>query len=282
MTTAPRAPVLLIHGAWHSAACWDRVIPPLLEQGHQAVALDLPGHGVNARYPAAFVTRPPDRSLAATEPSPVAAVTLDDYVDAVVETINALVPGEGAQVAVVAHSMGGLVATAVAEQVPHLVSKLIYLAGFMPSSGIPGRTYIGSEENDGDLVRPNLLADPAKVGAMRMDHATDTSHRAFCSDLSRAEYDEIIAAKVSPDAPAKPFVTPITTTPQRWGSIPRYYIKALRDMALRPPLQQRFIDEADAAVPDNPTRIHELDTSHSPFASQPAALVSLLSKILDE
>src|SRR5256885_11570395 len=32
----------LIHGAWHGAWCWDRLVPELERQGHRAVAVDLP------------------------------------------------------------------------------------------------------------------------------------------------------------------------------------------------------------------------------------------------
>lgn len=32
----------LVHGAWHDAACWDRVTEPLCAAGHEVVAPDLP------------------------------------------------------------------------------------------------------------------------------------------------------------------------------------------------------------------------------------------------
>lgn len=46
-----------------------------------------------------------------------------------------------------------------------------------------------------------------------------------------------------------------------------------------PALQQRFIDEADAFVSGNPTQVHQLDSSHSPFVSQPAVLAGVLTDI---
>ena len=36
---------LLIHGAWHGAWCWHKVIPAIEALGHQAIAIDLPSHG---------------------------------------------------------------------------------------------------------------------------------------------------------------------------------------------------------------------------------------------
>jgi hypothetical protein len=39
------ATVVLVHGAWHGAWCFDRVMPLLREANVPAVAVDLPGHG---------------------------------------------------------------------------------------------------------------------------------------------------------------------------------------------------------------------------------------------
>jgi len=36
---------ILIHGSWHSAWNWHKVIPLLEKQGHRAIAIDLPGMG---------------------------------------------------------------------------------------------------------------------------------------------------------------------------------------------------------------------------------------------
>jgi pimeloyl-ACP methyl ester carboxylesterase len=36
---------VLIHGGFHGAWCWSRTIPELEKLGHDAVAIDIPGHG---------------------------------------------------------------------------------------------------------------------------------------------------------------------------------------------------------------------------------------------
>ena len=36
---------VMVHGSWHGAWCWYKVIPLLEQAGHTAIALDLPGHG---------------------------------------------------------------------------------------------------------------------------------------------------------------------------------------------------------------------------------------------
>ena len=97
---------VLVHGAWHGAWCWERLVPELEARGHQAVTMDLPARDGTA--------------------------TFDDYAKVVVEAA-ADVPGE---VVVVGHSMGAMTAPLVVAQRP--VSALVLLCGLTPNlSGQP-------------------------------------------------------------------------------------------------------------------------------------------------
>jgi pimeloyl-ACP methyl ester carboxylesterase len=277
-------PFVLVHGAWHGAWTYEQVIPELASKGHFAMARDLPAHGLNAKLPESFHVRPLNPANFATEPSKVAATSLGDYVRSIEDSIAAITATGHSKVVLVGHSMGGVPITAVAERMPEKIAHLVYLTAFMPASGVPGVSYIAAPENAGEMVGPQLMADPTQIGALRMDHrSTDANyirqgHLAFYGDVSEEAYTAI-AHLMTPDVPVGPFATPVTTTRERWGSVPRHYIRCLQDMAIRPALQQRFIDEANAFVPDKPTQVHELNSSHSPFLSQPKVLAELLAKI---
>lgn len=277
-------PFVLVHGAWHGAWTYEQVIPLLAGMGYEAVARDLPAHGLNARFPDSFHQRPLDKARFATEPSKVAGTTLDDYAMSIEQTIDGLVAAGHPKVVLVGHSMGGVPITTVAERIPEKIAHLVYLTAFMPASGVPGISYIAAPENSGEMVGPQLMADPAQIGALRMDHRSmDTNYvrngkLAFYADVSDETYSAV-AHLLTPDVPVGPFATPVVTTQERWGSIQRHYIKCLQDRAIRPALQQRFIDEANAFAPDRPTRVHTLDSSHSPFLSQPNLLAELLVSI---
>lgn len=52
-----------------------------------------------------------------------------------------------------------------------------------------------------------------------------------------------------------------------------------QDWAIRPALQRRFVAEADAAFPDNPSTVVTLDSSHSPFLSMPERVVDIVTKL---
>jgi pimeloyl-ACP methyl ester carboxylesterase len=276
--------LVLVHGAWHGAWTYERVIPELARLGCVAVARDLPAHGLNARFPASFFNRPLDPAQFASEASPVAGTTLDDYADSVVATIDQVRAMGCEKVTLVGHSMGGVVLTAVGQRAPEKIARLVYLAAFMPASEVPAGAYIQAVENAGECVGPQFMADPMQVGALRIDHrSSDPAYRAGCraaffGDLTDAEFDAV-SHLLTPDVPAQPMGTPVALTRDRWGSLPRHYVRCLQDMAIRPNLQARFIAEADAFMPDNLTVVHDMQTSHSPFFSQPAALAALLAHI---
>jgi pimeloyl-ACP methyl ester carboxylesterase len=287
MTSAPpKVAFVLVHGAWHGAWTYERVIPLLARGGHAAVARDLPAHGLLARFPASYTKRPFDPAAFATEPSPIFATTLEECADKVLSTIDDARALGHEKVVLVGHSMGGVVITAAAERAPEAIAHLVYLTAFMPAPGVPLLSYIQAPENAGELIGPSLAADPTVAGSLRLDpQSGDVAYRArlkqaFCGDVDDALFASI-AHLLTPDAPLGVFTTPVAATLERWGAVPRHYIMCLEDWAIRPRLQQRFIAEADAFAPHNPTRVHRMDASHSPFFSAPDKLAALLSAIAE-
>ncbi|GAB2960250.1 alpha/beta hydrolase [Streptomyces pseudoechinosporeus] len=275
-------PLLFVHGYWHGSWCWSEVIAHVAAAGRPALAVDLAGHGLRARRPECLTRRPFDSAALATEVSPVAEVDLDQAGDLLVSQIKQL--GRGGPVTVVAHSMGGTVLTRAAQQHPELVAHAVYLTAFMPASDIPAVAYIQSPENAGELLGPSLRADPAAIGALRFDLASDDAayrqqlRDAFFGDVDQAVADAAIGL-LTPDAPAGIALGATSLTREGWGSVPRTYVTCARDMAIRPALQQKFIADADVAFPDNPTSVVALDASHSPFLSIPEQVADTVAKL---
>ncbi len=275
---------VLVHGAWHNASTYTLVIQQLAQLGHTAVALDLPGHGLDARLPKSWRGRPFDKTAFATEVSPVAATTLADYTACTIAVIDQVRALGHEKVVLVGHSMGGVTITQVAEMVPAKLLKLVYLTAFLPPNGGSGLTAALMPEGATNQVPPLWLADPKVIGAMRIDF--DSPDAAYQAKIKQAFYgdvsDEAYAAMgnmLVPDDAAAPTATPITRTSAHWGSVERHYIRCLRDNAMPQPLAQKMVDVADKEFPSRKTILHSLDTSHSPFLSQPQALAKLLASI---
>lgn len=274
-------PVLLLHGYWHGAWCWSEVLARLTAAGTRALAVDMAGHGLRARRPASPTARPFDPAALAAEPS-TAGADLDEAGALLIAQARAL--GGGAPVTAVAHSMGGNVLTRAVQEAPELFAHAVYVTAFMPASGVPAAAYIPAPENEGDLARAALVADPAAIGALRLDtHSPDPAYRqllrdAFFGDVPADVADAAIGL-LAPDAPAGIAAGATTLTAGGWGSVPRTYVVCTKDRALRPPMQRRFIELADAAFPGNPTTVHTLDSSHSPFLSMPGELSQIIPKV---
>ena len=79
-----------------------------------------------------------------------------------------------------------------------------------------------------------------------------------------------------PRSYAAPHLEPLALSVDRWGGIPRTYLSCTGDNAFPVAVHRRFVREADAFTPDNPTDMREMETSHSPFLSQPERLAEVL------
>lgn len=142
-------PLLLIHGSGFSGASWSRVVPALAGQ-HHVIRVDLPGCGQSPPAPSYDVPVQADR----------VAALLDDL--------------GLRRIAVVGHSSGGYVATALAEQRPDLLGSLALISsGPSPDALLPQPV----------LLRV-LLAPP--LGALLWSRRSDAMiRRAIGATLAR-------------------------------------------------------------------------------------------------
>ncbi len=269
---------LFVHGAWHTSAHWQKVVGRLTAMGHRALAMDLPGSGLDARYPSSYLRG--DVEALATEASPVADIHLDDYVDAVTDRLTEL--ARHGKVTLVGHSFGGLTVTRVAEAVPHLNLRLVYVTAYVPVAQASGAALSALPEGATSISGAILLGDPMGTGAMRINPRNadpdyvEKGRQAFYGDLPTEEYVRY-AAMLTPDLPLAVGMEDARGTAQRWGRVPRTFVRTTEDQTIPVALQDRMIAEADAATPANRFAVHTLESSHSPFASMPDALAEILA-----
>ncbi|GAA1384504.1 alpha/beta hydrolase [Pseudonocardia kongjuensis] len=266
---------VLVHGAWHGAGHLCGLARELTCRGHRAIAVDLPGHGTRARFPSGY----PDRPGWPDAPSPLAGLTLDDLAGDLLGLLRGLDrPGEERPV-VVAHSIGGVVATRAAELAPGLVGELVYLAAFVPTVLGAAGAYLATPEAAAASGASLYLGDPAATGAVRIDpRRTDPGYRRELREtyLTGLDDADALAHALTPDQPLCLLGTDPAATAGRWGSVPRRYLRAARDRALPPGLQDLMISHADATAPATAFRTDTLDAGHALFASHPAAIADLL------
>jgi pimeloyl-ACP methyl ester carboxylesterase len=275
-----RRTFLFVHGAWHSAAHWNRVALELSERGHRAHALDLPGSGLEARFPQSYLDN--DFAALAAESSPVGNVHLSDYRDAIVAAVRRL--ADHGRVTLVGHSFGGLAITQAAEAVPELIERLVYLTAYVPAKQPTGAALAGLPEGASSISGAILVGDPMKTGAMRINPRDDDpeyvekGRLALYGDVSTGEYLRF-AAYLNPDLPLPVAFDDARGTAERWGRVPRTFIRTTEDRTVPLALQDRMIAEADELTPDNRFDVRSLPSSHAPFASMPDRLAEVLGAL---
>jgi pimeloyl-ACP methyl ester carboxylesterase len=233
---------VLIHGAWHGAWCWEKVVPLLEKAGHKVEAPDLPGHGK-------------DRT-------PISEVSLQTYADSVCGILDA----QSEPVVLVGHSMGGVVITQAAEYRAARVRTLVYLTAFLLRNG---ETLIQVAQGDAEaLVLPNLIMAEDQSHATVRDEAIREAFYGDCSDADVARAKSLLVPQA-----AAPFATPVNTTEENFGRIPRVYIECLHDRAISPSAQRRMY----TALPCQ--KVISMNTSHSPFLSAPEELAAHLTSL---
>ena len=78
---------VLVHGAFANSFSFAPLQAELALLGHRSVAVDLPGHGFEATFPAAYQA-PQDLDALAAEPGSIKGVTLADNVARVIEVLE--------------------------------------------------------------------------------------------------------------------------------------------------------------------------------------------------
>jgi pimeloyl-ACP methyl ester carboxylesterase len=281
--TAAKAAFVLVHGAWHNRSAWDRIAPILKANGFAALTLDLPGAGVNSIAPTSLGLRPFDSAAFAAERSPIAGVTQEERTRAVVALVKEAASVSDGRVILVGHSAGGMTISAVAEQVPSLLLAVVYLAGFMVPNGMSLLAMLQHDTLSSALAPGLFVGDPGAIGATRIHvGSSDAAYRsllkaAFYGDASESEFAQA-ALQLHCDEPNAGAVAPSEITAGKFGTVPRHYIRCTQDRAVPLPGQDHMIATVDGAI-GGKTTVHTLESSHSPFLSQPANLARILMDI---
>ncbi|MEU9381185.1 alpha/beta hydrolase [Streptomyces sp. NPDC048279] len=177
----------------------------------------------------------------------------DMYSDAA--AIRGAVEAIGGPVVVVAHSYGGVPTTEALADAPN-VKSIVYLAAFQLDAG--------------DSLLSSAGGDPALWWEFHQQESLgDFLTVASPVDVFYGDVDRSIAEKAAAALGYQSYAA-ITQklTAVAWQTIPSTYIICEADGAIPPFVQELFAKRADRTL--------RLNSSHSPFLSQPSALAELI------
>ncbi|MFP8833851.1 alpha/beta fold hydrolase [Hydrogenophaga sp. XSHU_21] len=231
--------IVLVHGAWHGAWCWRRVLPLLRGAGIDAHAVTLTGVGDRAHLMA---------------PS----IDLHTHIQDVLALIEA---EELTRLVLVGHSYGGMVVTGVADRLlrerPGVLAHLVYLDAVVPS---PGDSWSSAHSDETRQAR-TAAAQPS--GGL---HFPPPDASVF--GLAGADRDWVNRRQTP--QPFRVYQQPLSFDAAALAAVPRTFIDctspALSTIA---PSRERVRREPG-------WRVIEMATGHDPMVSDPAGLAAHL------
>jgi pimeloyl-ACP methyl ester carboxylesterase len=233
---------ILIHGSWHSAWNWHKVVPLLEKAGHRALAIDLPGMG--------------------RDKTPIQEVTMKSTVEKICELIDNIT----GKVILVGHSKNGIMISQVAEYRPNKIEKLVYLAAYLIPNGKTQREY--SIQDTEGWLKPYVTHYPETNSHTLQPAIYKEGLYHDCED----DITELAKVLLSHE-PVESGIMPLHLTEENYGTVPRVYIECTEDRAVTPFIQRKMYTEMPCE------KIYSLPTSHSPFFSKPNELVNILLDI---
>ncbi|MFF5767704.1 alpha/beta fold hydrolase [Streptomyces tanashiensis] len=287
MRADSRPTFVLIHGGSSNARAWGPLQNELALLGYRSLAVDLPGHGDLADTPAAYYQQPQDVTALAVAPSALRGVTLQDNVRHVVDILRRL--AASGQIVLVGNSLGGLTISAVANAVPELLDRVVYLSALCLSDpGMLDEAWDVADDNlldaavariavpgvrDPGVVRLNWRAahaDPDLFAALKAAIMADSTDHQFRLLLDSLDPDETYSA-MEPGALVRA---------DAWGRVPHTYVRHSADRSLPLAVQDHMIRAADALTPHHPFDVHTLEASHVGYFSRPQVFAELLTSLV--
>ena len=189
-----KPPVLLLHGAWHGAWCWEgNYLDYFADAGHETWAMDLSDHGESGKK------------------KPLRFTTVDDFLADIASVINAMPEPP----IIIGHSMGGLLCQHVLNDNPN-VRGVGFLAS-LPSAGVVGIKLtvhpLKKLQSNLTLSLYPLISSRKNAKYMFLEPEADDAAvdymMARLGNESWLAFVGIATGKSLPEAPATPLKTPV-------------------------------------------------------------------------
>ncbi|GER49302.1 methyl esterase 11 [Striga asiatica] len=244
---------VLVHGGGFGAWCWYKTIALLEEVGYKVTAVDLTGSGIHSCD---------SNSIA----------SLSQYAKPLTDFMEGLT---NEKVILVGHDFGGACISYAMEMFPSKVSKAVFLAAAMLTSGQSTLDMFSEKVESNDLMQRSqifLYANGNNQSPTAIDY-----DKSLLRDLlfNQSPAKDIALASVSMrPIPFSPVLEKLSLSETKHGSVRRFYIETLEDNAIPLAVQEGMVNKSP------PEQVFHLKgADHAPFFSKPQALHRILVEI---
>lgn len=234
---------VLVHGAFAGEYAWKKVRPLLEAAGNKVVAFDLPAHG--------------------DDETPLEDATFESYVEKVGQYVNA----ESEKVILVGHSMGGVVISQTAENLPEKIERLVYLSAYLPKNDESLQDLGGQDAES--LIGPNLqFAADYSSATLPEKFAVEVFAGDCADDIKR-----LVVEKSRPE-PLAAFQAKVALSDENFGRVPKYFIETTHDKGVGTSLQEKMIADNGKIK-----QVFKIESGHSPYFAKPEELAAILNEL---
>ncbi|GAA1548116.1 alpha/beta hydrolase [Streptomyces albidochromogenes] len=278
---------VFVPGGSGNARAWGPLQNELALHGHRSYAVDLPGHGDHADHPAAYYRQPQDLAALATAPSPMRGVTLRDNVRHVVDVLHRLAPL--GPLVLAGNSFGGLTVTAVANAVPELLDRVVYLSAVCLSDpAMVTEKWDVLDDNLLDAAAARItVPHPGNQGVVRLNWRAAQTDSVLFAQLKTAVMADstdhqfrMLLDSMDPDENYAVLEEGAVALAGRWGRVPHTFVRLTEDLSIPPAVQDYMVRKADELNPENPFDVRTLATSHVGYFSRPHLFAALLADLV--
>ena len=230
---------VLVHGAWHGAWCWSRVLPLLRGAGHAAHAVTLTGVGDRAHLMSAEIRL---RTHVRDVLSLIACEELDGVV-------------------LVGHSYGGMVITGVAEallkQGSAVLRHLVYVDAIVPK---PGESWSSTQPPETVAARVKAAKEAGGLGIPPPDAGVFGLKGEDAAWVNRRQTAQ----------PLGVYQDPLAFDAARLAKLPRTFVDCVS------PALPTIAESRKRVRAEPGWAVVELPTGHDPMVSMPGELAKIL------
>ena len=235
---------VLVHGAWQSAATWDRLKPLLAAAGHSVITPILTG-------------------LGSDQPRLTPEISLRTHIDDIAKVLTAAPK----PVILVGHSYAGMIVTGAAAASPERVHSLVYIDAFIPEN----------RQSVLDLLPPSIVNTFRKTananGGWRLPGGEP---QLDLWGLPPGDARDFVRQRLC-DFTIRCFEDPIQLPTGRPAQLPSHYIACTSPSYPARPFFAPFAEKARAAG----WNVTDIVSGHDCHVEQPALVMDALLRVVN-